>query len=267
MLVDSHCHLDKLEYGKKHGDMAEAIRKAANRGVNHMLCISVGLSTFPDMLAAIKPFPQVFASCGVHPLHHDDEPNDPVLLQQLAADPAVVAIGETGLDYFYAPESAELQRRSFKQHVATAVALNKPLIIHTRNAQQDTLDILREGGADKVGGVLHCFTESLEMAEAAIELGFYISISGIVTFNSASALREVVKALPLERLLVETDSPWLAPVPFRGEENEPAYTRTVAEFIAKLKGVTVEEVAAQTTANFFELFKLAKPQPSGSGKL
>lgn len=259
MLVDSHCHLDKLEYGKKHRDMADAVRKAANRGVDHMLCISVGLSSFPAMLEAITPFPQVFASCGVHPLHQDDEPNDPELLEQLAAHPRVVAIGETGLDYFYAPESAELQRRSFEQHVAVAVALNKPLVIHTRSAQEDTLDILRRGGADKVGGVLHCFTESLEMAEAAIELGFYISISGIVTFRSADALREVVKALPLERLLVETDSPWLAPVPFRGEENEPAYTRTVAEFIAELKGVSVEEVAKQTTANFFALFNLAKP--------
>lgn len=259
MLVDSHCHLDRLEYGKKHTDMAEVIAKAARRGVDHMLCIGVSLSTFPDMLAAIKPFPQVFASCGVHPLHQDDEANDPELLLKLASDPAVVAIGETGLDYFYAPESAELQRRSFEQHVAVAVAVNKPLIIHTRSAQEDTLQVLRDGGVEKVGGVLHCFTESLEMAEAAIELGFYISISGIVTFNSAAALREVVKALPLNRLLVETDSPWLAPVPFRGEENEPAYTRTVAEFIAKLKNISPEEVAAQTTANFFELFKLAKP--------
>lgn len=260
MLVDSHCHLDRLDYGSKHQDMSEAIQKAANRGVNHMLCVSVGLSSFPQMLEAIAPYPQVFASCGVHPLHQDDEPNDPILLKQLAANPAVVAIGETGLDYFYAPESAQLQRRSFAQHVAVAVELNKPLIIHTRGAQQDTLDVLREGRADKVGGVLHCFTESLEMAEAAIELGFYISISGIVTFNSAKTLRNVVKAIPLTRLLVETDSPWLAPVPYRGEENEPAYTRTVAEFIAELKNISVEEVAAQTTTNFFELFKLAKPQ-------
>lgn len=259
MLVDSHCHLDRLAYGQKHADMAEVIGKAARRGVEHMLCISVDLATFPDMLAAIRPFPQVFASCGVHPLHQDDEPCDPALLRQLAADPAVVAIGETGLDYFYAPESAKLQRRAFEQHVAVAVALNKPLIVHTRSAQEDTLAILRAGGADKVGGVLHCFTESLEMAEAAIALGFYISISGIVTFSSAAALREVVKALPLERLLVETDSPWLAPVPFRGEENEPAYTRTVAEYIATLKGISAAEVAAQTTANFFKLFKLAKP--------
>ncbi|OYD23924.1 metal-dependent hydrolase [Oceanimonas baumannii] len=259
MLVDSHCHLDKLDYGKKHKSMDEAIAKAASRGVNHMLCIGVGLSSFPDMLKAVEPYPQVFASCGVHPLHQNDEQNDPARLRELASHPSVVAIGETGLDYFYAPETAELQKRSFEQHVEVAVALNKPLIIHTRSAQEDTLEILRKGGASKVGGVLHCFTESLEMAEAAIELGFYISISGIVTFRSADALREVVKALPLERLLVETDSPWLAPVPFRGEENEPAYTRTVAEFVARLKDVPYEEVARQTTANFFELFKLARP--------
>ncbi|ART79349.1 metal-dependent hydrolase [Oceanisphaera avium] len=263
MLVDSHCHLDRLDYGNKHQDMTEVIAKAARRGVEHMLCIGVSLRSFPDMLAAIKPFPQVFASCGVHPLHQDDEANNPELLLSLASDPAVVAIGETGLDYFYAPESASLQRQSFEQHVAVAVALNKPLIIHTRQAQDETLAVLRAGGAEKVGGVLHCFTESLDMAQAAIEMGFYISISGIVTFNSAAALREVVKALPLERLLVETDSPWLAPVPFRGEENEPAYTRTVAEFIANLKGISTEEVAAQTTANFFKLFKLARPvQPT-----
>lgn len=259
MLVDSHCHLDKLEYGNKHADMAEAIHKAAARGVNHMLCIGVGLSSFPSMLEAIAPFPQVFASCGVHPLHQQDEQNDPALLRRLAAHPAVVAIGETGLDYFYAPETRDIQRRAFEQHVATAVELDKPLIIHTRSAQDDTLDILRRGGAERVGGVLHCFTESLDMAQAAIELGFYISISGIVTFRSAAALREVVKALPLERLLVETDSPWLAPVPFRGEENEPAYTRTVADYVARLKGVPFEQLATQTTANFFELFKLARP--------
>ncbi|ATG73966.1 metal-dependent hydrolase [Zobellella denitrificans] len=261
MLVDSHCHLDKLDYGNKHANMAEAIDKAARRGVDHMLCIGVGLSSFPAMLEAIAPFPQVFASCGVHPLHQQDEQNDPALLRRLAAHPAVVAVGETGLDYFYAPETAALQRQAFEQHVEVAVDLGKPLVIHTRSAQQDTLDILRQGGADKVGGVLHCFTESLEMAEAAMELGFYISISGIVTFRSADALREVVKALPLERLLLETDSPWLAPVPFRGEENEPAYTRTVAEFVAGLKGESLERVARQTTTNFFELFKLARPVP------
>ena len=257
MLVDSHCHLDRLDYGKKHTDMAQAVARAAKREVNHILCVSVDLATFPTMKAAIAPFPQVFASCGIHPLHKD-ELKDLDRLATLAADPQVVAIGETGLDYFYAPETAEVQRESFAHHVNVAVELDKPLIIHTRNAQQETLDILREGQANKVGGVLHCFTESLEMAEAAIELGFYISLSGIITFRSAEALREVVKALPLERLLVETDAPWLAPVPFRGEENEPAYTRTVAECIANLKGVSIEEVAAQTTANFFNLFKLAK---------
>ncbi|WP_116473121.1 TatD family hydrolase [Zobellella maritima] len=262
MLVDSHCHIDRLAYGKKHANIAEVINKAGARGVNHMLCISVGLSSFPAMLETIAPYPQVFASCGVHPLHQNDERFDATLLRQLAADPAVVAIGETGLDYFYAPETRDLQLPAFEQHVATAVELDKPLIIHTRDAQQDTLDILRQGQAQQVGGVLHCFTESLAMAEAAMELGFYISISGIVTFRSADALREVVKALPLERLLVETDSPWLAPVPFRGEENEPAYVRTVAEYIAQLKGISPEQVAEQTTANFFELFKLAKPVTS-----
>ncbi|MFD2180432.1 TatD family hydrolase [Veronia pacifica] len=257
MLVDSHCHLDKLDYEKQHQDVADVLSKAQERGIDYFLSVGVTLSSFPAMMEMIKPFPNVFASCGVHPLDIE-QGFDFSKLKELASDERVVAIGETGLDYHYQPELAEQQQDIFRHHVRLAVELNKPLIIHTRMAREDTLRILREEGAEKVGGVLHCFTESLEMAEAAIELGFYISISGIVTFNKAEELKEVVRRLPLERLLVETDSPYLAPVPHRGKQNQPAYTREVAAYIASLKGTTIEKVAEATTNNFFTLFGGAK---------
>lgn len=257
LLVDSHCHLDRLSYGSKQTDMADVLAKAAKQDVGYFLCVSVTQAQFPTMLEAIAPYPQVFASCGVHPLNQEPGVDADLLLAQ-AADERVVAIGETGLDYFYSPENKEVQQASFREHIRVARALNKPLIIHTRDAQQDTLQIMHEEGADQVGGVLHCFTESLEMAEAAMAMGFYISISGIATFKNAAALQSVVKALPLERLLVETDSPYLAPVPHRGRENEPAFVRDVAQFIADLRQMPLAELAQATSHNFFELFKLAK---------
>ncbi len=256
MLVDSHCHLDRLDYASKHADIADAVAKASARGVSHLLCVSVTLEQFPAMLAKIAPFPQVFASCGVHPLDQES-PWNPELLRQLAAEPRVVAIGETGLDYFYHPEHKLIQQQAFREHIRVARELGKPLIIHTRDAQEDTLAILKEEGAEAVGGVLHCFTEDWAMAEAAMDLGFYISISGIVTFRNADRLREVTRRLPAERLLIETDSPYLAPVPHRGQENEPAYVRDVAEYVAWLRNTTVEEIAALTSENFFRLFPLA----------
>ncbi|BCK63247.1 metal-dependent hydrolase [Aeromonas hydrophila] len=257
LLVDSHCHLDRLSYGRKQTNMADVLAKAAEQDVGYFLCVSVTQVQFPTMLEAIAPYPQVFASCGVHPLNQEPGVDAALLLTQ-AADERVVAIGETGLDYFYSPENKEVQQASFREHIRVARALNKPLIIHTRDAQQDTLQIMREEGAEQVGGVLHCFTESLEMAEAAMAMGFYISISGIATFKNAAALQAVVKALPLERLLVETDSPYLAPVPHRGRENEPAFVRDVAQFIADLRQIPLAELAQATSHNFFELFKLAK---------
>lgn len=257
MLVDSHCHLDRLDYASKHVDIADAIAKASARGVSHLLCVSVTLEQFPSMLANIAPFPQVFASCGVHPLDQES-PWSPELLRQLAASPRVVAIGETGLDYFYHPEHKLIQQHAFREHIRVARELGKPLIIHTRDAQEDTLAILREEGAEAVGGVLHCFTEDWAMAEAAMALGFYISISGIVTFRNADRLRDVARRLPADRLLIETDSPYLAPVPHRGVENEPAYVRDVAEYVAWLRNISVEEISALTSENFFRLFSLAK---------
>ncbi|UTV26783.1 TatD family hydrolase [Photobacterium atrarenae] len=256
MLVDSHCHLDKLDYEQLHTGVDDVLAKAKARGVDYFLSVGVTLKSFPAMMELIEPYPHVFASCGVHPL--DIEAGfDYDQLRAYAQHDRVVAIGETGLDYHYQPELAEQQQEIFRQHVRLAVELNKPLIIHTRMAREDTIRILREEGAERCGGVLHCFTESLEMAQAAMELGFYISISGIVTFNKASELKNVVHQLPLERLLVETDSPYLAPVPHRGKQNQPAYVREVAEYIALLKGVSVEEVERITTENFFSLFSRA----------
>lgn len=259
MLVDSHCHLDRLAYGQKHQDIAEALTKAEARGVSHLLCVSVTLEQFPAMLEKIAPFPHVFASCGVHPLDQESAWSKEQL-QRLAADPRVVAIGETGLDYFYHPEHKAIQQAAFREHIRVARTLGKPLIIHTRDAQEDTLAILREEGADAVGGVIHCFTEDWAMAEAAMALGFYISISGIVTFRNADRLRDITRRLPAERLLIETDSPYLAPVPHRGVENEPAYVRDVAEYVAWLRNCSVEEITSLTSANFFRLFQLAQSQ-------
>ncbi|WEM44021.1 YchF/TatD family DNA exonuclease [Photobacterium sp. DA100] len=257
MLVDSHCHLDKLDYEQLHTGIDDVLAKAKARGIDYCLSVGVTLDSFPTMMELIEPHDNVFASCGVHPL--DIEAGfDYDKLKEYAQHERVVAIGETGLDYHYQPELAEQQKEIFRHHVRLAVELDKPLIIHTRMAREDTLQILREEGAEKCGGVLHCFTESLEMAQAAIELGFYISISGIVTFNKASELKNVVNQLPLERLLVETDSPYLAPIPYRGKQNQPAYVREVAEYIGLLKGVSVEEVEQVTTDNFFTLFSRAK---------
>lgn len=253
MFVDSHCHLDKLNYQDLHLDVADVIKKAEEVNVSQLLSVGVTLDAFPKMLEMIEPFAQVHASCGVHPLDVESE-FDLDTFYQFARHSKVVAIGETGLDYHYQPETAAMQQLRFEQHVEVANALDKPLIIHTRNAREDTLRILRDGGAEKCGGVIHCFTEDLAFAQSAMELGFYISISGIVTFRQAKELKEVVKQLPLDRLLIETDSPYLAPVPHRGNENQPAYVVEVASYIAQLKGVALSDVAYQTTQNFENLF-------------
>ncbi|MGF1741671.1 TatD family hydrolase [Vibrio profundum] len=253
MFVDSHCHLDKLDYDDVHTGLEDAVNKAKQANVTEFLSVGVTLDSFPNMIEMITPFDEIHASCGVHPL---DVESDFALdtLHEYARHPKVVAIGETGLDYHYQPETADLQKLRFQQQVELAVELNKPLIIHTRNARQDTLKILSDHGAEQCGGVIHCFTEDLPFAQAAMDLGFYISISGIVTFRQAQELKDVVKALPLERLLIETDSPYLAPVPHRGKQNQPAYVVEVAAYIAQLKGLSLKEVAETTTENFKNLF-------------
>lgn len=253
MFVDSHCHLDKLDYQDLHQGIGDVVAKAKAANVTELLSVGVTLDAFPNMMEMIAPYDNVYASCGVHPLDVESDFSFE-LMHQYASHTKVVAIGETGLDYHYQPETKALQQQRFEQQVALAVELNKPLIIHTRNAREDTLDILRRGGAEKCGGVIHCFTEDLAFAQAAMELGFYISISGIVTFRQATELKEVVKALPLDRLLIETDSPYLAPVPHRGKQNQPAYVVEVAAYIAQLRGISLSEVGQKTSDNFRNLF-------------
>lgn len=253
MFVDSHCHLDRLE--PNNGNLNEVIDFAQKRGVEHFLCVSVSVREFVEMQKMVAPFASVSVSCGVHPLHQDDACDKQVLLQH-ASDKKVVAIGETGLDYYYNAETRDLQIQSFIDHIEVANTLSKPLIIHTRGAKEDTLALLREHKQPHVSGVLHCFTEDWDMAQQAIELGLYVSISGIVTFKSADELRDVTRRIPLERLLIETDSPWLAPVPHRGKSNQPGFVVEVAEFIADLRQISTAELAAATTANFYRLFSL-----------
>lgn len=253
MFVDSHCHLDKLKATEQHG-IAQVLQDARNAKVEHMLCIGVALDDFAQMQEIVGTHTDVSYSCGVHPLYVAKHGFAEAELAQLCARDDVVAVGETGLDYYYDKDHIPAQQESFARHIEIANQVHKPLIIHTRDARQDTIAMLREGRAERCRGVMHCFTESMEMAEQALDLGFYISISGIVTFASAEELRDVVRNVPLERLLIETDAPWLAPVPHRGKENQPAYVSHVAECVAKLKDVSVEEVAAVTRENFYQLF-------------
>ena len=227
--------------------------------VGHALCVSVTLDKFPEVLALAEQFDNFYASVGVHPDYEDIEEPSVDALVKLANHPKVVAIGETGLDYFRLTGDLEWQRTRFRTHIRAAILAKKPLIIHTRSAAEDTLKIMREEGAAQVGGVMHCFTESLEVALAAISMGFYISFSGIVTFKNAAQLKEVAQKIPLDKMLVETDSPYLAPVPFRGKTNQPAYVKYVAQEIADLRGISLDAVTQATTANFFNLFRAAKP--------
>lgn len=251
MLVDSHCHINFPGLADK---LDELLASMAQNGVSHALCVSVNLADFPQVRALAERHANIFASVGVHPDYEDaDEPTVERLVA-LADHPKVIAIGETGLDYFRLQGNLEWQRERFRNHIRAARTCRKPLIIHTREAAADTLRIMAEEGASEAAGVMHCFTESWEVAEQAIDMGFYISFSGIVTFKTAQALKDVAKRVPLERMLVETDSPYLAPVPHRGKTNQPAFVRHVAEEIANLRGITLEEVADATTRNFFRLF-------------
>jgi TatD DNase family protein len=251
-LVDSHCHLDFPEFDGKMAEVREEMRAS---GVTHALCISVNLAGFPKVLALAEAYDNFFATVGVHPDHEDRTKVDPLRLVKLARHPRIVAIGETGLDYYRVSGDLEWQRERFRAHIRAARECRKPLVIHTRQAAEDTLAIMREEGAGEVGGVMHCFTESQAVADAAMALGFHISFSGIVTFKNAGALKDVARAVPLDRLLVETDSPYLAPVPHRGETNQPALVRYTAEELARLRGIPLSELAAATTGNFFRLFK------------
>jgi len=254
MYIDSHCHINFPDLSGKLPEIFDLMRQ--NR-VSHALCISVELERFPDILALAESHPNVYASVGVHPDHEDCTEPTVEQLVALADHPRVVAIGETGLDYFRLTGDLEWQRERFRTHIRAARACRKPLVIHTRSAADDTLRIMREEQAGEASGVMHCFTESLAVAETAMEMGFYISFSGIVTFKNAVALREVAAAVPLERMLIETDSPYLAPVPHRGRTNQPGYVMHVAEEISRIKGIPAEEVGEITSQNFFRLFTSA----------
>jgi len=257
MLIDSHCHIDLMDYEKLGGDPDSAVAYAHENGISHMLCVSVNLEQYPAMLETIKDMPKVFASVGVHPNEHEGVDPDVSQLVELADNDKVIAIGETGLDYFRSEGDLEWQRERFRRHIEAAKQAGKPLIIHTREAKQDTIKVLQEEKANEIGGVMHCFAEDWETAQQAMDLGFYISFSGIVTFKSATELQEVAQKVPLDRMLVETDSPWLAPMPFRGKTNQPAYVKHVAEKIAELRGDTTDNIATATSNNFFRLFSTA----------
>ena len=254
MLVDSHCHLDRLDLEPFNGSLEEALSAARKEGVREYLCVAINKENQAEVIALSEQFEDVYASVGIHPLNTEGQDADVEYLVSQAQHEKVIAIGETGLDYYYAKETMNEQRALFHTHVQAAVQVKLPLIIHTRDARQDTLDILREENAEKVGGVLHCFTESLEMAEAALEMGFYISFSGIVTFRNAEELREVAQKIPKDRILVETDSPYLTPVPFRGKPNSPRHVADVARCVAEIRGENFESFAAQTTENYRRLF-------------
>ena len=256
MLVDSHCHLDMLDLTPYEGKLEFLIEKAKSVGVEHILCVDVDLVNAPRVIEIAEQFNTVSASVGLHPSEKVDCELIMTELIELASHPKVIAIGETGLDYYYNKTGLDEMRNRFRRHIQVAIKLAKPLIIHSRNAPMDTIQIMQEENAKTVGGVIHCFTESWKMAKQAMDLNFYISFSGIVTFKNAKNVSEVAKQVPLENMLIETDAPYLAPVPFRGKKNEPQYVRYVAEYLAKLKNTSLNEVAKKTTENFYQLFNL-----------
>lgn len=253
--VDSHCHINFPPLAQ---ELPRVLNAAAEQGIAHLLCVAVNLHDYPAVRELAHTHPNVFASVGVHPNERDGAEPTVAELVALAQDPRVVAIGETGLDYYRSEGDLSWQHERFRRHIRAAIEVKKPLIVHTREAKHDTLAILEEEGAAAVGGVMHCFSEDWKTAERALALDFYISFSGIVTFKSADALRAVAARVPEDRLLIETDSPYLAPVPHRGKTNEPAYVRHVAECLAEVRGQTLAQIAALTTANFFRLFRFAQ---------
>ncbi|MEA2118418.1 TatD family hydrolase [Halovibrio sp. HP20-50] len=267
MFVDSHCHLDRLSDQTHGGDIAATLAAARAAHVSQFLAVAVTLEDMPQLAAIARAHQDVVISAGLHPLHTPVSEPSVADITDAAEQYGAVAIGETGLDYHYAGSvPVEVQRERFKRHLLAARELELPVIIHTREAKQDTLELLREYSDPRVGGVLHCFTEDLAMAREAVALGFYISLSGIITFRNAASLRELARQLPLDRLLIETDSPYLAPVPYRGKPNQPAWVVEVAECIANERGISVDEVAMQTTVNFYQLFRAAAPDAPANVK-
>lgn len=256
MLVDSHCHLDHLDVRDREGGLSAVLNAAQSRGVTKFLSVAVDMASSRSLIELTARHDNVYSSVGVHPLQKTPQAVPEIdELVSLAQQPRVVAVGETGLDNFYSSETIGWQRQSFINHLRASQQVNKPVIIHTRDARDETIELMRQY-RPRAGGVMHCFTESWEMAERALSLGFYISFSGIVTFKNAEQLRDVAIKVPLDRMLVETDSPWLAPVPYRGSQNEPQYVREVAQCIADLRGISLEQLAEATSDNFQRLFQI-----------
>ncbi len=257
MLVDSHCHLDCIDLIEFDNDFDQLIQHTNNAGIEHMLCVSINLKEYPSMLEKVRAYPNISVSAGMHPMADESDDFSIEYLTDLATDEKVVAIGETGLDYFYHKGDPTWQQQRFRAHIQVANKVDKPVIIHTRDAGKDTIKILQQENAEKCTGVIHCFTETQDFANQAMELGFMISISGIVTFKNADALRKIAKTIPDDRLLIETDSPYLAPIPHRGKQNQPAFVKHVAETLAEIRNTSVEHIAEVSRNNFYRLFKLA----------
>lgn len=254
MLIDSHCHLDRLDLTPYGDDFDRFVQEAKAQEIARMLCVSISLEAYPAMLDLVRDYENISVSVGVHPNERDCQEPSVETLIELACHPKVVAIGETGLDYFRSEGALGWQQERFRNHIRAAKAIGKPLIIHTRDARTDTLSILKEEGADDVGGVFHCFTEDWETARRALDLNFYVSFSGIVTFRNASSIQETARKIADDRFLIETDSPYLAPVPHRGRPNYPMYVRDVARFIAGLRDTSLEKIAEVTADNYQTLF-------------
>lgn len=259
-LVDSHCHLNSIDLSEFNNDMAQVITLARANGVEHMLCVCVELDDLPALYQLTDIYPDISMSVGIHPNISMSDELDAIQLVKLSNHPACIAIGETGLDYYRTEtdDTRELQRRRFREHIRAALASSKPLIIHTRQASEDTLMLMKEENAAEIGGVMHCFSENWDVAQRALDLNFYISFSGIVTFKNATMLQEVAKKVPLDRILIETDSPYLAPVPYRGKQNHPALVKHVAELLSELRQIDFDTIARQTTENFYRCFRRNK---------
>jgi len=257
VFIDSHCHLDCIDLSDFDNSFDKLIQHTHEAGVEHMLCVSINLKTYPEMLEKVRDYPGISVSAGLHPMADESDEFSTDYLTRLAKDDKVVAIGETGLDYYYHKDNPQWQQDRFRAHIQVANEVNKPLIIHTRDAGDDTLKILQQENAGSCGGVIHCFTETQDFANRALELGFMISISGIVTFRNADALREIAKTIPDDRLLIETDSPYLSPVPHRGKQNQPAFVQHVAETLAEIRNTSVETIAELSRNNFYRLFDVS----------
>ncbi len=257
MFVDSHCHLDCIDLSDFDNNFDTLIQQTYDAGIEHMLCVSINLQKYPDMLDKVRNYSNISVSVGMHPMADETDDFSVEHLTELATDEKVVAIGETGLDYYYHKDKPQWQQERFRAHIQVAKQLNKPVVVHTRDAGDDTLKILSQENAEQCGGVIHCFTETQAFANQALEMGFMISISGIITFRNADVLREIAKTIPDDRLLIETDSPYLAPMPYRGKQNQPAYVQHVAETLAEVRNTSVEHIAEISRNNFYRLFNLA----------